>query len=44
MPALLLDAIVPGEIKADHPVHLIAFILVLVVAAVAAVIVKKRKK
>ena len=41
---LFLDAIVPSEVQADHPVGLIAFVLVLAVAAVAAVIIRKRKK
>ena len=41
---LLLDAIVPGEVKPDHPVGLIALILILVVLAAVAVIVKKKKK
>ena len=44
MYTLFLDAIAPGEVKADHPVGLIAFILVLVVLAAVAVIVRKRKK
>ena len=41
---LLLDAIVPGEVKADHPVGLIAFILIVAAVVAVTLIVKKRKK
>lgn len=44
MTNLLLDAIVPGEARADHPNALIVFILIVVVLAVVTAIVTKRKK
>ena len=44
MPNLHLDANAPGDIKADHPVGLIAFILIVAVVVIVALIVRKRKK
>ena len=43
MPQLLLDAIVPGQVKPDHPGGLIVFLLILTALA-AAFIIRKRNK